>query len=85
MQSKIIRMETKKTDKELLTKGIRLMALCLLLMFSGPFMLHVAFSNQEKLLYIPILIVAILLCAGAIVFLFKGINTIMESMFKRNQ
>ena len=76
-------METKRTDKELLTKGVRLMVICLLLMFAGPFMLHVAFSNQEKPLFIPILIAGILLSAGAIYLLFKGINTILDSMFKK--
>ncbi len=76
-------METDRTDKDILTKGIRLMAICLLLMFAGPFMLHVAFSNQEKPLYIPILILAIILCALAVFFLFKGINTILDSMFKK--
>ncbi|WP_411768900.1 DUF6095 family protein [Winogradskyella sp. A3E31] len=76
-------METKRTDKEVLTKGIRRMAICLLLMFAGPFLLHVAFSNQEKPLYIPILIVAIILCVLAVYFLFKGINTILDSMFRK--
>ena len=76
-------METKRTDKEVLTKGIRRMAICLLLMFAGPFMLHVAFSNKEKPLYIPILIAAIILCVLAVYFLFKGINTILDSMFKK--
>ena len=76
-------METKRTDKELLTKGVRLMVICLLLMFAGPFMLHVAFSNQEKPLFIPILIAGILLSGGAIYLLFKGINTILDSMFKK--
>tara|TARA_R100001369_G_scaffold81154_1_gene111923 strand:+ start:422 stop:652 length:231 start_codon:yes stop_codon:yes gene_type:complete len=76
-------METDRTDKDILTKGIRLMAICLLLMFAGPFMLHVAFSNQEKPLYIPILIFAIILCALAVFLLFKGINTILDSIFKK--
>tara|TARA_R100001369_G_C3245740_1_gene155064 strand:+ start:260 stop:490 length:231 start_codon:yes stop_codon:yes gene_type:complete len=76
-------METDRTDKDILTKGIRLMAICLLLMFAGPFMLHIAFSNQEKPLYIPILILAIILCAMAVFFLFKGINTILDSIFKK--
>lgn len=76
-------METNRTDKEILIRGIRLMAICLLLMFAGPFMLHVAFSNQEKPLYIPILIAAIILCTLAVYFLFKGINTILDSIFKK--
>jgi hypothetical protein len=76
-------MKTDRTDKGILTKGIRLMAICVLLMFTGPFMLHVAFSNQEKPLYIPLLILAIILCGMAIFFLFKGINTILDSIFKK--
>ncbi|WP_412561187.1 DUF6095 family protein [Winogradskyella sp. MIT101101] len=75
--------ENNRTDKEILTKGIRQMALCLLLMFLGPFMMHIAISNQEKSLYIPILIVAAILCASAIYFLFKGLNTILDSIFKK--
>jgi hypothetical protein len=76
-------METDRTDKDILTKGIRLMAFCLLLMFAGPFMFHVAFSNREKPLYIPILIFATILCALAVFLLFKGINTILDSIFKK--
>ncbi|WP_262886485.1 DUF6095 family protein [Winogradskyella ursingii] len=77
--------ENNRTDREILSKGIRQMAVCLLLMFLGPFMLHIAFSNQEKSLYIPILIVAATLCASAIYFLFKGLNTIMDSIFKNKK
>ena len=78
-------METKRTDKEVLTKGIRLMGICLMLMFMGPTLLYISFSNQEKALYIPLLIVSIILCVGAIYLLYKGINTIMDSMFKRKK
>lgn len=78
-------METKRTDKEILTKGIKLMLICLFLMFSGPTLLHIALSNKEKPLFIPLLIIAIILCFGAIFFLFKGINTIMTSMFGKRR
>ena len=43
--------ETKKTDKEVLSKGIRVMLICLFLMFTGPTTLHIAFSNKEKPLF----------------------------------
>lgn len=75
-------METKHTNKPLLSKGIRTMLVCLFLMFTGPTLLHIAFSNNDKPLYIPLLIFAIILCIGAIFFLFKGIMTIVDSMFK---
>ncbi len=59
------------------------MGIALIFMFLGPTLLYVAFSNQEKPLYIPILIVAIAICALAIYFAFKGIMTILDSMFKK--
>jgi len=46
-------------------------------------MLSIAFSNKEKPLYIPILIIGCLISAMAVYLIFKGINTIMNSMFKK--
>lgn len=77
--------EHTKTDKDILTKGLRQMLICLFLMFTGPTVLHVAFSNKEKPLYIPLLILAILLCIAAIAFLFIGINTILNSIFNKKK
>ena len=72
---------TKRTDKDVLQKGLKIMALTLVLMFIGPFLLYTGFSNEEKPLYIPLLIAGIIICAAAIYFGFKGIKTIMDSMF----
>ncbi len=76
-------MPNNRTDKNILSKGIKQMLICLLLMFAGPTLLHIAFSNSEKPLYIPLLIVAIALCIGAIAMLFVGINTVVSSMFNK--
>ncbi len=76
-------METKKTNREVLVKGLKIMGSSLGAMFLGPILIHIAFSNQEKPLYIPILIVAILICGLAIYLAFKGLNTILDSMFKK--
>jgi len=76
--------ETKRTDKDVLAKGLKTMGLSLMCMFLGPTLIYVAFSNQEKPLYIPILIVSIILCILAILLAFKGIKTILDSMFKSN-
>ncbi|MDU8887342.1 DUF6095 family protein [Yeosuana sp. MJ-SS3] len=77
-------MKTKRTDKDLLLKGLKIMGLTLICMFLGPTLIYIAFSNQEKPLYIPILIVAIIICSLAVYFGFKGIKTILDSMFKSN-
>lgn len=77
-------MEENKTDKVVLVKGLKKMGLSLIFMFLGPSLLHIAFSNNEKPLYIPLLILGIIICGVAIFFAFKGIRTIMDSMFKNN-
>ncbi len=74
-----------RTNKDILTKGLRQMLLCLFLMFTGPTLLHLALSNKEKPLYIPLLILAVLLCIAAIAFLFIGINTILNSIFNKKK
>ena len=75
--------ENNRTDKELLTKGFKQMAVCLVLMFLGPTLFHIALNNDDKPLYIPLLILAIIGCIAAIIMLFKGLNTIVDSMFNK--
>jgi hypothetical protein len=77
-------METKRTDKEILIKGLKKMGVSLICMFLGPTLIYVAFSNQEKPLYIPLLILSILICALAVYLAFMGLKTIMDSMFYKS-
>ncbi len=79
MQSNI--MEPKRTDKELLGKGIQKMAISLLLMFVSPVIIHSAFKNQDHPYYIPILAIGLIGAAFAIYMTFKGIQTIMNAIF----
>ncbi|WP_046745391.1 DUF6095 family protein [Kordia zhangzhouensis] len=72
---------TKKTDKELLSKGLRFMFGSLLCMFAGPTVIHSAFKNQQHPLYMPVLIIGLLIAAAAIFLAFKGIRKIMDSIF----
>jgi hypothetical protein len=76
-------METKRTNKEILAKGLKKMAVSLVMMFAGPTLFYIATINKEKPLYVPLLIISILICAGAIFFAFKGLQTIMTSMFDK--
>jgi hypothetical protein len=75
-------METNKTDKYILFRGIKLLIFALLSLFMGPTLMTMALSDKENSLYIPLLIVACLICAMAVFLIFKGIRTIMSSMFK---
>ena len=81
---KILKVAENKTDRELLVNGLKKMGLSIIFMFLGPTLIYIAFSNKEKPLYIPILIMAIAICALAIYFVFKGIMIILDSMFKKN-
>ncbi|SHJ03601.1 DUF6095 family protein [Aquimarina spongiae] len=74
-------MEPKRTDKQLLGKGIQRMAMALLFMFISPVIIHSAFKNQDHPWYIPILILGLLGAGFAIFMAFKGLRTIMESLF----
>ena len=78
-------METKRTNKDILVNGLKKMGVSLVLMFAGPTLFYIITSNKDKAFYIPLLIISILLCGAAIFFAFKGIQTIMNSMFgKKN-
>ena len=75
-------MNQKRTDKALLVKGLKILLGTVFLMFTGPTLTYIALSNQSKLLFIPLLIIGIVCCLLAIYFMFKGIMTIVDSLFK---
>ena len=77
--------ENNRTDKDVLSKGLKQMGICLIFMFAGPTLLHLTLDNKDKPLYLPLLILSIVLCILAISFLFIGINTIMNSIFKKKK
>jgi len=77
--------EQNRTDKNILKKGLKKLAICLILMFLGPTLLHLTLNNDDKPLYIPLLITSIIICVSAVIMLFLGLNTIMDSMFKRKK
>lgn len=72
------------TNKEVLTKGIKYLGFALPLMFIGPSIMHMSFKNQSHPFYIPILGIGIILCLLSIFLIFKGIKTIMRSLFDGN-
>jgi len=78
-------MDENNTDKDLLSKGIKQMLLCVVLMFSGPTMLHFVLKNDNKSFFTILLIISIILCISAIILMFIGINTILNSMFKKKK
>lgn len=75
--------ENNRADKELLIRGLKQMVVCLVLMFLGPFLIHTSLYNEDKPYHILLLVVSIILCIVAIIMLFIGLNTILNSIFKR--
>lgn len=73
------------TDKDLLLKGIKLLAYTALLMFLAPFVLYQSFKNQDHPLFIYVFILGIILSIGAVAYGFYGIKVIMDSIFRKKK
>lgn len=69
------------TNKPLLLKGVRYLAFSLPLMIMGPVIINSSFKNEGHPFYIPILGIGIIACLGFGFLMFKGIQTIMKSLF----
>ena len=72
----------KKTNRILLTKGLKIMGATLLALFLGPFLLHAGLSNPNKPLHLPLIVAGVGICGAAIYLGFRGIKIIMDSLFK---
>ncbi len=71
----------KRTDKDLVVKGIRRLVITAFLMFLGPTIIYQAFKNEDHPLYIPVLVVGLIVAATAILMGFRGIKTLMKALF----
>ncbi|MAP81034.1 MAG: hypothetical protein CL526_08080 [Aequorivita sp.] len=74
-------MGRKHTDFDILKKGLKFLAFALPLLFLSPYLLTLSFLNKETFMFFVFLIFGLIAGAGAIYLLFKGINTIMKSIF----
>ncbi len=70
-----------RTDKDLLVKGLKRLGFTVILMFTAPIILWQAFKNDDKPLFWPVCIIGIVLAAYAVFMGFKGIKTIVDSVF----
>ena len=81
MQFKTIAMSKEHTDVELLRKGVKYLAIALPLLFLSPYLITLAFLNTETIYGYVFLGLGFIAGVGAIYLVFKGINTIMKSIF----
>lgn len=69
------------TDKKMLVKGIKYMALVIPLLVLSTYIFTLIFLNKETKLFYYLLPLAILGMAGTIWLGFKGLKIIMKSVF----
>lgn len=70
-------------NKEILNQGLKYIVWALPLFFIGPTVIMSSFKNQEHPFFIPVLGLGIIISALAGILLFKGLNTIMKSLFDK--
>jgi len=73
--------EQKRTNKEILMTGIKYMALSLPLMFVGPYVITLGFLNKDNATFYLFFPLGLIIAIAAVFFAFKGIKTILKSMF----
>lgn len=69
------------TNKTILNKGISYLAYAMPMIFIGPSLIYNAFQNKHTDWHYLVLAVGIAMCIGAMVMIFKGLRTIIKSMF----
>ncbi len=69
------------TDKNILAKGIKYLSGALPLLFLGPFIINSAFTNEKHPLFPYVLVLGIIIALAAMFLIYKGINTVVKSMF----
>ncbi len=69
------------TNKQMLSKGVKYMAWALPLFFIGPSIIYNAFQNKQNNWHYLILIIGCIVSFFAIFLTFKGLKTILNSLF----
>lgn len=74
-------MSREHTDRELLMKGVKLMALALPLLALCPYLLTLSFLNTKTFMFYIFFVLGIVVGIGAVYLCFKGLNTVLKSIF----
>jgi hypothetical protein len=67
------------TNKDILNRGLKYIIWALPMFFIGPTVVMSAFKNQQHILFIPVLGIGIIICVLAVMLVFRGLKTIMQS------
>lgn len=72
-------------NKDLLFKGIKYAVGSIPIMFIGPSVVHNAFINKHTHWHYLVLVIGISLCFLAVFLMYKGIQTMLQSLFNDKQ
>ncbi len=71
----------KESNKKVLMTGIKYMAIALPLLFIGPYLITLGFLNKTNASFYIFFPVGLIIAVAAVYFGFKGIQTIIKSVF----
>ncbi len=74
-------MTQKHTDKKLLSKGIKYMAITLPLLFLCPYLITLSFINKDNSAFYLFIVLGIVAGGWAFFLFYKGIKTLMDALF----
>ena len=74
-------MNQKHTNPNLLKKGIKYLAYSLPLLFLSPYVLTLSFINKETVFFYLFFVDGLIVGFFALYFLYKGIQTLLSSLF----
>jgi hypothetical protein len=74
--------EQPSTDRDVLSKGVRKLMVSIPFFIAGPILIYLGAGSEHPIIFLmPGIAFAIL----AVVFMYQGIQTILDSMFKTNK
>lgn len=68
-------------NKEILNRGIKYIVIALPMFFIGPTAIMSSFKNQQHAFFIPVLGLGIIISILAVILVFTGLKTMMNSLF----
>ena len=74
-------MDSNKTNREKLAKGVQTLAMSLGAIALGPIILYNAFMNKEHPFFLAVLIVGVIILFLAIFLILRGLKQILDSFF----
>ena len=74
-------MNQKHTNPNLLKKGVKYLAFSLPLLFLSPYVLTLSFINKETVFFYLFFVAGLIVGFFALYFLYKGIQTLLSSLF----